>query len=175
MTSLWSSLACATSATNRSRIQGAEPALTRVLFLSVEVAPFAKTGGLGDVAGALPKALRESGVDVRVCMPLYAGVADTHVAPQPVIPSLDVPVGDRTETVSVREGTLDSAVPVYFVESSRYFDRPTIYGHADDGERFLVYCRAALELCRALDWRPDVVHCNDWHTGIVPNWLETLY
>lgn len=149
--------------------------MTRVLFLSVEVAPFAKTGGLGDVAGALPKALHESGADVRVCMPLYAGIAASHVAAQPIIPSLDVPVGDRTETVTVRQGTLNSTVPVYFVESKRYFDRPTIYGHADDGERFLVYCRAALELCRALDWRPDVIHCNDWHTGIVPNWLETLY
>ena len=149
----------------------------RALFLSVEVAPFAKTGGLGDVAGALPKALRQLGHDVRVCMPLYAGIAPEHVPPQPVLSALAVPIADRTETVSVHEGLLPgpAPVPVYFIKSERYFDRPTIYGHHDDGERFLLYCRAALELCRALDWRPDVVHCNDWHTGIVPNWLETHY
>ena len=151
--------------------------MTRVLFLSVEVSPFAKTGGLGDVAGALPKALREAGTDVRVCMPLYAGIPERHVPPQPIISGLSVPIADRTEIVSVHQGRLDGAdrVPVYFIRCERYFDRPTIYGHHDDGERFLVYCRAALELCRALDWRPDVVHCNDWHTGIVPNWLETQY
>lgn len=108
-------------------------------------------------------------------MPLYAGISPTHYRPEPLVPRLDVLIGDRTEPVTVREGRLDQSVPVYFVESQRYFARPTIYGHADDGERFLVFCRAALELCRALDWRPDVIHCNDWHTGIVPNWLETVY
>jgi starch synthase len=147
----------------------------KILFLSVEVAPFAKTGGLGDVAGALPKALHERGAEVRVCMPLYAGIDTSHLSETPIVPALDVPLAERRETLTVREGRLDARVPVYFVQSERYFDRPTIYGHADDGERFLVYCRAALELCRALDWRPDVIHCNDWHTGIVPNWLETLY
>jgi starch synthase len=150
----------------------------RVLFLSVEVAPFAKTGGLGDVAGALPKALRALGADVRVCMPRYASIAPSHVSPEPAVASLDVPIGHRTETVALRAGSLgagDARVPVYFVDAPKYFDRDSIYGHADDGERFLVYARAALEACRVLDWRPDVVHCNDWHTGIVPNWLETLY
>ena len=151
--------------------------MTRVLFLSVEVAPFAKTGGLGDVAGALPKALQQLGHDVRVCMPLYAGIAPDQVPARPVLPALTVPIAGRSESVSVHEGRLaaEPPVPVYFIRSERYFDRPTIYGHHDDGERFLLYCRASLELCRALDWRPDVVHCNDWHTGIVPNWLETHY
>jgi starch synthase len=173
--------------------------LVNVLFLSVEVAPFAKTGGLGDVAGALPKALHQRGVDVRVCMPLYQEVSREHLLAEPAVPKLGVPIGNRTTQVAIRQGHLtygaheaDSAavaaqseiqnpqskiasVPVYFVESAHYFDRQGIYGHHDDGERFLVYARAALELCRSLGWKPDVVHCNDWHTGIVPNWLETLY
>ena len=74
----------------------------------------------------------------------------------------------------IRRATLHD-VPVYLVESGRYFGRDNIYGYADDGERFVLYCRAALELCRSLGWAPDVIHCNDWHTGIVPNWLATLY
>ena len=172
----------------------------RVLFLSAEVETFAKTGGLGDVAAALPKALRQRGVDVRVCMPRYSQIPDSHLDPEPVLAQLAVPVGDRQEPVTIRRGWLTdetahppsapplhmveggpggevgaTAVPVYLIESERYFDRAAIYGHADDGERFLVFCRGALELCRALGWAPDIVHCNDWHTGIVPNWLRTLY
>lgn len=188
----------------------------RVLFLSVEVEPFAKTGGLGDVAGALPKALHRTGLDVRVCMPLYGCVPPNAVLPEPVVPRLEVPLGHWTEPVAIRLGFLGGhhtptahpaspaasttqngqvaapgqqafspdrqlvstggqAVPLYFVESERYFSRPNIYGYHDDGERFLVYCRAALELCRALNWQPDVIHCNDWHTAIVPNWLKTIY
>ena len=66
-------------------------------------------------------------------------------------------------------------VPVYLVQNGRHFEREHIYGYADDGERFILFCRAALEMCRALGWAPDVVHCNDWHTGVVPNWLQTIY
>ncbi len=172
----------------------------RVLFLSVEVAPFAKTGGLGDVAGALPKALHQLGVDVRVCMPLYRSVARQHVSSDPVVPKFEVPLGAGSVAAAAYQGHLSyglhehesrppgaaptshptnnsepSSVPIYFVDAPHYFDRDSIYGHHDDGERFLVYGRAALELCRSLDWAPDVVHCNDWHTGIVPNWLKTIY
>jgi starch synthase len=161
----------------------------RVLFLSVEVAPFAKTGGLGDVAGALPKALHELGADVRVCMPAYQCVDRAQMGAHPVISCLPVPLGAGQVSVDIREGRLAVRtaegerersggrrdVPVYFVDSDHYFGRDSIYGYHDDGERFLVYGRAALEMCRALDWAPDVVHCNDWHTGIVPNWLKTVY
>jgi len=152
----------------------------RVLFLSVEVETFAKTGGLGDVAAALPKALRQQGVDVRVCLPCYRQIPESRLDPQPAVPHLDVPVADRTEPVATRQGWLrggegEPDVPVYLIQHERYFDRESIYGHADDGERFLVFCRGALEMCRALGWAPDVIHCNDWHTGIIPNWLRTLY
>jgi starch synthase len=176
----------------------------RVLFLSAEVESFAKTGGLGDVAAALPKALRRLGVDVRICMPRHALVPNDRLEPQPLIERLPVPIGNWQEPVTVRRGWLagarspapvsegsntgpavpsldpaapgrEQAVPVYLIENARYFDRPSIYGHADDGERFIIYCRAALELCRALHWAPDIIHCNDWHTALVPNWLCTLY
>lgn len=154
----------------------------RVLYLSVEVEPYAKTGGLGDVSRALPKALRGQGVDVRVCLPRYGHIPEAVLAPEPVLTGLDVPVDGRIEPVVIRAaraGSLQSRaaapVPVYLVESKKYFGRESIYGYSDDGERFIVYCRAALELCRALDWAPDIVHCHDWHTGIVPNWLQTIY
>jgi starch synthase len=154
----------------------------RVLFLSAEVEGFAKTGGLGDVAAALPKALARYGADVRVCLPRYGLIPESALAPEPALPRLAVPLGNWLEPVTIRRGELrlaagqePAAVPVYLVESERYFNRAHIYGYADDGERFILYCRAALEMCRALDWRPDVIHCNDWHTGIVPNWLNTIY
>jgi starch synthase len=164
----------------------------RVLFLSVEVEGLAKTGGLGDVAAALPKALRHAGIDVRVCMPRYGTIFDAALDPKPVVAELGVPIGNWLEPVAIRQTHLHGArgsgpeqgggarpwpesesVPVYLVESRRYFGRENIYGYADDGERFILYCRAALEMCRALGWAPDVIHCNDWHTALVPNWLAT--
>ncbi|HEX2036928.1 MAG TPA: glycogen synthase [Chloroflexota bacterium] len=148
----------------------------RILYLSVEVEPFAKTGGLGDVGGALPKALARQGADVRVCLPKYGGIQESLLEPAPLIPELQVPVGDRLEPVVIRQSRSEVAgVPVYLVQSAHYFDRPSLYGHVDDGERFIAYARAALELCRTLGWQPDIVHCHDWHTAIVPNWLQTIY
>ena len=86
-----------------------------------------------------------------------------------------MPLGNWHEPVTIRQGWLGGEVPVYLVQNGRHFEREHIYGYADDGERFVLFCRAALEMCRALGWAPDVVHCNDWHTGIIPNWLQTLY
>ena len=70
---------------------------------------------------------------------------------------------------------MPAETPVYFVDSARYFDRQGIYMYPDDAERFIFFSRAALEACRALDWQPDVIHCNEWHTALVPNWLKTIY
>lgn len=148
----------------------------KVLFVAAECAPFAKTGGLGDVVGALPKALRRRGADVRVVIPLYRGIRwpDLETLDWP----LAVPVAGERRVGAVRLGRLPrSDVPVYFLEHRHYFDRPDIYGrpgYADNIERFTFLSRAALELCVALGWTPDLVHAHDWHTALVPVYLNTV-
>ena len=147
----------------------------KILLLAAEVVPFAKTGGLADVAGALPKAIRALGHDIRVAMPRYGRVDPDKLQLQEVVPPFDVPIHHTTEPARILQATIPPDVPVYMVDNARYFDREGIYMYADDADRFIFYCRAALEALKHLDWQPDVIHCHDWHTAIVPNWLNTLY
>jgi len=154
------------------------PRPLKVLFVTPEAAPFKKTGGLGDVSGALPKALRARGIDVRVVMPLYAGM--DWAALERLEGSLRVPSWWGTASAGVRLGRLPrSDVPVYFLEFHRYFDRPFPYGppgdgYADNLERFTFLSRGALELCKAIGFVPDVINANDWQTALVPVYVNTL-
>ncbi len=152
----------------------------KLLFVSSEVTPFRKTGGLGDVAGALPKALKGRGIDVRLVMPLYRGIRWDELEPLEGV--LEVPMYYGAARAAVRMGTLPgSDVPIYFLEHHGYFDRPEVYGPADGGgyadnlERFTFFSRASLELVSALGFEPDVVHVNDWQTALIPVYLNTLY
>ncbi|HVZ34259.1 MAG TPA: glycogen/starch synthase, partial [Polyangiaceae bacterium] len=150
----------------------------KVLFVASEAAPFRKTGGLADVAGALPKALAARGVDVRVVLPLYGGI---HWDEQEQLDgTLSVPMYTGRVRAAVRLGTLPgSNVRIYFVEHHRFFDRPYLYGppgdaYQDNLERFSFFSRAALELCHALGFYPDVVHAHDWQTALVPVYINTV-
>jgi starch synthase len=150
----------------------------RILILSAEVAPFAKTGGLGDVAGALPKALAALGHDVRVVMPAYQEqerAARSGEGGLSAVPGgLTVPTGaGLLEAGALRTTLPGSDVPVYLVAEGRFFDRPNIYGYDDDPYRFAFFSRAALELTAATGWRPDVVHAHDWHAAPAVTWLAT--
>ena len=147
----------------------------RVLFIAAEGVPFVKTGGLADVIGALPKALRRLGHDVRVVLPRYSSVDPARWNLDLALDDLDVPMNTAHERVAVRAGRMAGGIPVYFVDAPRYFNRENLYGYPDDGERFILFCRAALELLRRLGWAPDILHCHDWHTAIVPNWRRTIY
>lgn len=147
----------------------------KILVVAAEVVPFAKVGGLADVTGALPKALKRLGHDVRVAMPKYQRIRDAKFGLEPLLADVAVPMDGRLEPAGVKRGLLGGDIPVYLVDSQRYFDREGIYGYADDDERFIFFSRAVLEMLPALDWQPDVIHCNDWHTAIIPNWLKTLY
>ncbi len=149
----------------------------KVLFLSAEVVPFAKTGGLADVAGSLPKAIRALGHDIRVCLPRYGWVDRAKFDLQEVVSPFPVPVDRGSEPASIWQATIGQDVPVYMVDSPQHFDRDGIYMYPDDAERFIFFSRAALEMLRqpGIDWQPDIIHCNDWHTAIVPNWLRTVY
>ncbi len=147
----------------------------KILLLAAEVVPFAKTGGLADVAGALPKAIRALGHDIRVAMPRYGRIDPGRFQLQEVLSPFDVPIHHTTEPARLLQGTIGGDVPVYLVDNARYFGREGIYMYPDDADRFIFYCRAVLEALKHLDWQPDVIHCHDWHTAIVPNWLNTLY
>jgi starch synthase len=150
----------------------------KVLFVSSEVVPFRKTGGLGDVAGALPKALKKRGIDVRVVTPLYQGIRWDEL--ERLEGTISVPMWFGPAHGAVRLGQLPgSDVPVYFLEHNRYYDRPHLYGppgdaYDDNLERFTYLSRGALELTKALGWLPDVAHANDWQTALVPVYLNTV-
>jgi len=151
----------------------------RVLFASSEVAPFAKTGGLADVAGALPRAIQSLGHDVRVVLPKYRLVDTAKFGLRRILPKLVVPIAGTVETCSLWEGQ-NGPVPTYFVEQDDYYDRDGLYqsggkDHPDNAERFAFFSRVVLEISRALDFFPAVYHCNDWQTGLVPAYLRSIY
>ena len=155
-------------------------------MVASEVAPYAKTGGLADVIGSLPMALRERGCDVRVVMPHYSAI-DARRFPSQIVARIHFPFdksdaaaeikrfGSPGEAASRLEvSPVPMEVPVYSIEAPRYFRREKIYGYADDILRFGFFCRACLELPRALDWQPDIIHCHDWHAGLLPVYLRAL-
>jgi starch synthase len=137
--------------------------LMRIAILSSVVVPFAKTGGLADVAGALPKALGKHDVDARVILPLYQQI-DTGRLDNSIIEK--VPVEWRGQIRSTRVYQSDAAgAPAYLIDAPEYFSKPSIYGYFNDHERFAFFSRAALALVKHLDWQPDIVHGNDWPCG----------
>jgi starch synthase len=154
----------------------------RVLFVSAEVSPFARTGGLGDVVGALPPILASHGLDVRVVMPLYQVVRDRPFSLTPVLQNLLVPLVSGDRATQIWRSDLDERAgdaPIYFIEQDEYFARPGLYGdgvgdYEDNASRFIFFCTAALALVERLKWFPHVIHCHDWHTGLVPAYLRFL-
>lgn len=145
-----------------------------VLFVVSECVPFVKSGGLADVAGALPRQLRKLGTDVRVIMPKYATIRENDKKEMKKIAELVVRVGWRRQYCGIemleREGVI-----YYFVDNEYYFKRHSLYGHYDDGERFAYFCRTILDALPALPFRPDIIHCHDWHTGMIPFLLREQY
>ena len=150
-----------------------------ILFAASEVAPFAKTGGLADVAGSLPSALASLGHDVRVVLPRYREVDPArfnlrHRA------TFHLPIFTWYERCDILEGSTADGLTVYFVNKDSYYDRPGIYGtshgdYPDNAERFAFFSRSLLEMCGVMDISPDIIHCNDWQTGLVPLYLKTQY
>ncbi len=153
----------------------------RILHVAPEVSPFAGTGGLGEVAGTLPRALAEIGQDVSVLMPLYRSARARAGSLHPTGITLRVPIGDRVIDAPLHRTTLpECAVPLYLVEHDPYFNREALYGtsdgdYRDNAERFIFLARAAMEAAEALETNWDVVHAHDWQTALVPVYLKTLY
>lgn len=153
-----------------------------ILIAASEVVPFAKTGGLADVVGALPKALRALGHDVRVVMPRYYIVDRDKYGLKLLEGELGVPMGIMGELwAGVYEGLLpETDIPIYFIDHEGYFGRSGLYenngeGFGDNDNRFIFFSRAVMQLAKKIHFHPDVIHSNDWHTASIPVMLNTLY
>ena len=145
-----------------------------VLFAAGEAAPFIKTGGLADVAGTLPRTLAKKGLDVIVIIPLYGQIKEEYRRDMKFIGFTYVPLAWRNEYCGVFKYEFDG-VKWYFLDNQRYFNRAKVYGEADDGERFAFFSKAILESLKIIDFYPDIIHANDWHTGMVPVYLDCFY
>ncbi|MFH1582825.1 MAG: glycogen/starch synthase [Candidatus Falkowbacteria bacterium] len=158
----------------------------KVLFLSAEVAPLAKVGGLGDVIGALPQNLAKLGVDVRICLPFYGLIDKKKYPVKKIVSKLCVPMGNKNETINVWQTNLPGTkIPIYLIKHN-YFNSKKIYSGAslmldgkytrqpNDLKRFAFFTKAALETAKKLNFKPNIVHANDWHTALAADFIKTL-
>jgi starch synthase len=146
----------------------------KVLYCTSEARPFAATGGLADVAGSLPQALRQRLVGCRVVMPLYEDIPQDLREGMRFLTSLSVPVAWRRQYCGIFEAR-SGGVIYYFIDNQYYFKRHGLYGHYDDAERFAFFSRAILEMLPYIDFKPDIIHCNDWQTSMVPTYYSIFY
>ncbi len=152
----------------------------KVLIVSSEIIPYAKTGGLADVTGTLPKVLRGLGIEADCILPKYGLVKDEQYQIVPTSVEVKVPMGHREERGRILQRNEESGVITYFVENGRYFDREFLYAtkdgdYVDNAERFIYFSRAVLEFLVNSGKKYDVIHCNDWQTGLIPVYLKTIY
>ena len=143
----------------------------KILFVAAEGAPFAKTGGLGDVIGALPKSLVKNGHEVAVILPYYDVVSAKFGDQVEDLGFFYTNVGWRRQYVGIKKIVRDG-VTFFFIDNEQYFNRGTVYGEWDDGERFGFFQMAALELMEKVDFIPDVLHVHDYHTAMIPFLLK---
>jgi starch synthase len=136
------------------------------LFATAEMSPLVKVGGLGDVAGSLPRALTRDGVSVHVAMPFHAAIKRDGLALERIIDDLLVPWPGGPQHAAIWRTDV-RGVPVFLVENDAFFGRPNVYGHDDDVDRFLFFCDAMIAAAPRLDFTPDVVHAQDWHTAML--------
>ena len=151
----------------------------KTAFVASEVVPFAKTGGLADVSGALPKELSKLGTDIKIFMPKYDVIDElkNNLSYNWNVGEFFVEVNGREHPVHLFSGFLpNSKVEVYFIDSPHYFHRDKLYtNQVDEDERFILFSKAALESMKKLNWTPDVIHCNDWQTGLIPYYIKENY
>ena len=146
----------------------------KVLFASSEALPFKASGGLGDVAGSLPQALRKRLIGCRVVMPLYDTISQELKDSMTFLTSISVPVAWRRRYWGIFEAKAGGVI-YYLLDNQYYFKRDGIYGYYDDAERFAFFARAVLEIIPAIGFKPDIIHCNDWQTALTPVYYNTLY
>lgn len=153
----------------------------KVLIAASEVVPFAKTGGLADVTGALPKSLKKLGIDVRVVLPKYKCISEEKFNINDTGKRVIVDIALVKHIGVIKETVFpDTNIPVYFIDNDEFFNRDELYRtpygeYWDNPERFIFFSRALIEMLKEINFIPDVIHCNDWHTGLVPVYLKTIY
>ncbi len=146
----------------------------KVLYVTSEALPFMASGGLGDVAGSLPQALRKRLIGCRVVMPLYDTIRQELKDKMTFITNISVPVAWRRQYCGIFQAKHEGVI-YYLIDNQYYFKRDTIYGHYDDAERFTFFSRAALEILPVIDFKPDIIHCNDWQTALTPVFYSAFY
>ena len=146
----------------------------KVLYVASEALPFMASGGLGDVAGSLPQALRKRLIGCRVVMPLYDTIKQELKDKMTFVTNISVPVAWRRQYCGIFQAKHEGVI-YYFIDNQYYFKRDTIYGHYDDAERFTFFARAVLEILPVVDFKPDIIHCNDWQSALTPVFYTTLY
>jgi len=151
----------------------------KICYVTSECVPFVKTGGLADVSGALPKALAEEGCEVKVFIPLYESIdtAAHELVFAEELQNIPVTIGGQMHMFNTWYGKLpDSEVDIYFVDCPEYFFRPDVYTNdADEDERFILFQHAVIQIMQRYHWQPDIVHCNDWQTALMPVLLKMNY
>lgn len=153
--------------------------INNILMVSSEAVPFAKSGGLADVAGTLPKAIVDNGYDIRVVLPLYRTIKDKFKKDMTKLCSFNVRLGWRNQTANIYEYKLQTekgnTLIYYLIQNDYYFERDSLYGFNDDGERFMFFSKAVLEMLPQVGFKPEMIHCNDWQTGTIPCMLKEVY
>lgn len=148
----------------------------KILLVAAEVAPYSQSGGLGDVTGSLPKAMRKAGVDMRVVLPKYRSIKPELLVNARKIGNMNIHLSWRTQEANIlainEHGDGDST---YLIDNEFYFARDTFYGYGDDFERFSFFSKAAIEMLSIIDFQADIIHFNDWHTGLGPTYLRDVY
>jgi starch synthase len=148
--------------------------MKKILFVASEGLPFVKTGGLADVIGSLPQALHREGFSVSVVMPLYLKTAKTMHDSLTKVKTYPVKVGVFDTIATVYQKTIEE-IDYYLIEHAAYFEREGYYGYPDDGERFSFFQHAVMRMIEEKVIEPDVLHAHDWHTGLIPLFVKTLY
>ena len=146
----------------------------KVLYATSEALPFIASGGLGDVAGSLPNALRKRLIGCRVVLPMYDTIKQELKDTMKFITHISVPVAWRRQYCGIFEAKYNGVI-YYLIDNQYYFKRDTIYGHYDDAERFAFFSRAVLEIIPYIDFKPDIIHCNDWQTALTPVYYSAMY
>lgn len=143
----------------------------RILYVASESTPFIKSGGLADVAGSLPQGIKKQEEDIRVVLPFYSNIADKYKEDLREVLNFNIELGWRKQYVGVLEKEYNG-VTYYFIDNEYYFKRDGLYGYYDDGERYIFFCKAVAMMIKHLDFKPDIVHANDWHTGLIPLYIK---
>ncbi|MGA1825581.1 MAG: glycogen synthase GlgA [bacterium] len=152
----------------------------KILFAASEIAPLAKTGGLADVAGSLPAALAALGHEVKAVMPFYKMVKQNAQSIKNIKKKIEVPIANRIEIAAIDSTVISDNVETFLIRNDNYYGRDGLYQNAegdykDNAERFIFFSRAILEMVKTINFKPDIIHCNDWQTGLIPTYLKTLY